>query len=79
MDEIQIPINIMKEKILYCLPENVEIDDDAIKVISKSVNLFFEELSHKIVFDKDINKIKIKDIKICLETEKKFNFLSKLK
>ena len=79
MDEIHIPINIMKEKILYCLPENAEIDDEAIKVLSNSVNLFFKELSHKIIFDKDNNKIKIKDIKICLEADKKFNFLQKLK
>ena len=79
MDEIHIPANIVKEKVLYCLPENSEIEDDAVKAITKSVNLFFKELSNKISFDKDINKIKIKDIKICLENEKKFTFLSKLK
>lgn len=79
MEEIHIPMNIMKEKILYCLPENAEIEDEAIRAISNSINLFFKELSHKIVFDKEINKIKIKDIKVCLETEKKFNFLQKLK
>lgn len=79
MDEIHIPINITKEKILYCLPEEAEIEDEAVKAITKSVNLFFKELSLKIDYDRSINKIKIKDIKNCLDSDKKYHFLSKLK
>ena len=55
MDEIHIPINIMKEKILYCLPENAEIDDEAIKVLSNSVNLFFNSWNGGLEFTKKLN------------------------
>jgi hypothetical protein len=76
---IEIPLNILKEKILFCLPPNMEIQDDAIKVTSLALNHFFKVLVNKIHLDpNEEKKILVKDIKQCIENEEKFKFMRKL-
>jgi hypothetical protein len=78
-NEIEVPLNILKEKILYCLPNNSEIEDDAVKAVSKSLNFFLRILAKKIpINSNEEKKILIKDIKTCFENEKDFFFLKKL-
>lgn len=38
--DIEIPLNVLKEKLLYCLPPDTEIEDDALKVMSLSLGHF---------------------------------------
>lgn len=77
--KIEIPLNILKEKILFCLPPNIEIEDDAIKMTSLALNHFFKDLVKKIPLEEnEEKKILVKDIKQCIENEEKFKFMRKL-
>jgi hypothetical protein len=77
--QIEIPLNVLKEKILYCLPPESEIDDDAVKAMSLALGHFLKILAKKIPIDtNEEKKILIKDIKTCIENEKLFHFLKKL-
>ncbi len=77
--ELEVPLNILKEKIIYCLPPNSEIEDDAIIVMSQALNHFLKLLATKIPCNSnEEKKILIKDIKTCIENEKIFCFLKKL-
>jgi hypothetical protein len=76
---IEIPLNIMKEKINSCLPHETEIEDDAIKAFSIALEHFLQILAKKIKLDNnDEKKILIKDIKECIELNDEFFFLRKL-
>lgn len=76
--ELQVPLNVIKEKVLIALPE-VEIEDDAIIVISKALNFFLNNLAKKIPIDLNCEKkILIRDIKTCIESEEVFSFLKKV-
>ena len=78
-DDIEIPLNILKEKILYCLPKDSEIDDDAVIITSKALNFFLKTFSSNIPLNSnEEKKILIKDIKVCIDNNKKFSFLKKL-
>ena len=46
--DVQIPLNILKEIIIYCLPKNSEIDDDAIVLINQSVNYFMKTFTKRL-------------------------------
>ena len=74
--DIQIPLNILKEKIIYCLHKNSEIDDDAVVLINQSVNYFLKTFTKSIQFDN--KKIMLKHIKHCIDSDKNFVFLKKL-
>lgn len=77
--EIDIPLNVVKEKVVYCLPPDAKIEDEAVIAISHSLKYFLKELADKI--PKDTNeekKILVKDIKTCIESEQIFCFLKKL-
>lgn len=77
--QIEIPLNVLKEKILYCLPADSEIDDEAVKAMSLALNHFLKILAKKIPIDtNEEKKILIKDIKNCIDNEKIFSFLKKL-
>jgi hypothetical protein len=60
-NEIEIPLNIIKEKMLYSLPPGTEIDDDAIKVSSLAVNYFLGNFVKKLNYND--RKIMVRDIK----------------
>jgi hypothetical protein len=77
--QIEVPLNTLKEKVLYSLPPDSEIDDEAIKMMSYSLNHFLKDFVHKIKYDStDEKKILIKDIKQCIENENIYGFLRKL-
>jgi hypothetical protein len=77
--QIEIPLNVLKEKILYCLPPDTEVEDEAVKAMSLALEHFMKILAHKIPIDtNEEKKILIKDIKSCIENEKMFYFLKKL-
>lgn len=77
--EIEVPLNILKDKILYCLPANTEIEDDAVILVSNALNHFLKILAKKIPYDSnEEKKILIKDIKTCIENEDIFSFMKKL-
>lgn len=73
---IEIPLNIMKEKIMYSLPEGSDIEDDAVIAINEALNLFLGDFTKHLKYDE--KKIMIKHIKNCIDTEKRFLFLKKL-
>jgi hypothetical protein len=76
---IEIPLNILKEKILICLPPHIEMEDSAIEVTSHALNHFFKVFVNKISFEpNDERKILVKDIKQCIENEEIFKFMRKL-
>jgi hypothetical protein len=76
---IEIPLNVIKEKVLYCLPQDAQIEDSAVEAISLALEYFMKKLASKIPIDRnDEKKILIKDIKTCIENETKFSFLKKL-
>lgn len=78
-DRFEVPLNILKEKLNYCIHNENEFDNEAVMAISLAINVFFKDLSSKITISQEkIKKIMIKDIKACIENEKKFNFLLKL-
>lgn len=78
-DRVEVPLNILKEKLNYCIHNENEFDNEAVLAISLAINVFFKDLSSKITISQEkIKKIMIKDIKACIENEKKFNFLLKL-
>ena len=74
-NQIEIPLNILKEKVLYSLPLGSEIDDDAVKIVSKALSYFLNKFVKKIQYSD--NKILVKDIKNHIE-EIEFSFLRKL-
>jgi hypothetical protein len=77
--KIEIPLNILKEKIIFCLPPNIEIEDDAIKVTSLALNHFLKVFVNKISLEPNgEKKILVKDIKQCIENEEIFKFMRKL-
>jgi hypothetical protein len=77
--EIEIPLNVLKEKILFSIPPDSSIDDDAVIAISYALKHFLKLLSDKINFENnEEKKILVKDIKTSIENEKVFSFLKKL-
>jgi len=78
-DRLEIPLNILKEKLIYCIQNENNFENEAVKAISLSINVFFKDISNKISLNQENKKkIMIKDIKNCIENEKKFSFLNKL-
>jgi hypothetical protein len=76
--EIEVPLNIIKEKLNLALPET-EVEDEAILGFSYALNHFLTLLAKKIKIENSPEKkILIKDIKNCIDNEKNFNFLKKL-
>lgn len=73
--ELQIPLNIIKDIIMFCLP-NTEIDNNAVLVINQSLNYFLKVFAQKIKYEN--NTIMIKNIKKCITSDKRFYFLKKL-
>ena len=76
-DNIELPLNIIKQKIEFCLPPNTEIDDLAIIAINRSLNFFLKDFAKSIKYEN--GKIKMKHIKTTIDNGKKFEFLRKLK
>ena len=74
-NQIEVPLNILKEKVLYSLPFGSEIDDDAVKIVSIALNYFLNQFVKKIQYTD--NKILVKDIKNHIE-ENEFSFLRRL-
>jgi hypothetical protein len=75
---IEVPLNIIKEKVNLALPET-EVDDEAILGFSYALNHFLTLLAKKITIENSPEKkILIKDIKNCIENEKTFSFLKKV-
>jgi hypothetical protein len=80
-NDIDIPLNIIKEKVLYSLPQNAEIEEDALIVISAALKHFLTDFSGKlpITIDGDERKIKVKDIKTLIQdNDDKYFYLKKL-
>jgi hypothetical protein len=80
-NDIEIPLNILKEKVLYALPPNSEIDDDTLKVMSQALKYFLNDFSKQLPksLEADDKKLKIKNIKATiLSEEKKYFFLKGL-
>jgi hypothetical protein len=76
--EIEVPLNIIKEKIELAIP-GVEVEDEAILGFSCALDHFLSLLAKKIHIDNnDEKKILIRDIKSSIEGEPKFSFLKKL-
>jgi hypothetical protein len=75
-NEIEIPLNIIKEKILYSLPPGTEIEDDAIKASSLALNYFLGNFAKKIQFSD--KKILVRDIKNYILEDDDLFFLKKL-
>ena len=73
---IEVPLNIMKEKIMYSLPDGSDIEDDAVIAINQALNLFLGDFTKHLKYDD--KKIMIRNIKNCIDTEKRFLFLKKL-
>lgn len=73
---IEIPVNIIKEKIEFCLPPGTQIEDEAVIAINKSLLGFLDCFAKSIKYEN--NKIMVKNIKNTIENEKIFNFLKKL-
>ena len=73
--KIEIPLNVIKEKVLMSLPCEARIEDESIFAISYALNHFLGVLAKKIPIDSgEDKKILIKDIKTCIESEKQFCF-----
>lgn len=75
-NNIEVPVNIIKEKIEFCLPANSQIEDDAVIAINKSLLKFLDCFAKKVKYEN--NKIMVKNIKNTIENEKMFSFLKKL-
>ena len=75
-NEIEIPLNILKEKMLYSLPSGTEIDDDAIKASSLALNYFLRNFVRKINYND--KKIMVRDIKNQILEDDNLHFLRKL-
>lgn len=81
MDKVEIPLNIIKEKVSLSLPHDTDIDNGALVALNKSLNLFLGHLSNKIKisFSKNLDKkVMIKDLKECIESNPEFECLLKL-
>ena len=76
--QVEVPLNLIKEKVSLALP-GVDLEDEAVLGISYALNHFLSVLAKNIPIDtNEEKKILIKDIKICIENEPKFNFLRKI-
>jgi hypothetical protein len=75
-NEIEIPLNILKEKMVYSLPSGIEIDDDAIKASSIALNYFLRSFVRKIKYSD--KKIMVRDIKNQILEDDNLYFLRKL-
>lgn len=85
LDEIsdlnyEIPLNILKEKVLYCLPPGTEIEEECYYQINKALNNFLKYFALKLPYqqENDEKKILIKDIKNCIDDNESFAFLKRL-
>jgi len=75
----EIPLNVLKEKVLYCLPPATEVEEESFIVINKALNHFLKYFASKLPFQQDNEKkILIKDIKTCLDNDKNLSYLKKL-
>jgi hypothetical protein len=80
-NDIEVPLNILKEKVLYSLPTGTEVEDNAIIVISQALKHFLNNFSQNlpISLEADDKKLKIKHIKSLIQNEdKKYFFLKGL-
>jgi hypothetical protein len=75
-NEIEIPLNIIKEKMLYAIPPGTEIDDEAIKASSLALNYFLRNFARKIRYND--KKILVRDIKNQILEDENLHFLKKL-
>jgi hypothetical protein len=80
-NDVEVPLNILKEKVLYALPMGCEIEDEALTVISLALKHFLVDFSKDlpISLEGDEKKLKIKNIKTLIQSEdKKYFFLKGL-
>ena len=72
-------LNIIKEKVLYCLPPKTELDENCYQVINYSLNHFLKYFASKLNYQQESEKkILIKDIKSCLDEDEKLSMFRKL-
>ncbi len=74
--EIEVPLNLLKEKIIYSLPPGTEIDDNAVRASSLALNYFLRDFARKIQYND--KKILVRDIKDNIIKDEKLHFLKKL-
>ncbi len=75
----EVPLNIIKEKVLYSLPARTEVDENCYVIFNKALNHFLKYFSSNLPYQHDNEKkILIKDIKTCMDNDKKFSFLKRL-
>jgi hypothetical protein len=80
-NDIEVPLNILKERVLYSLPLNTEVEDDSIPIFSEALKHFLIDFSNNIpnTLEKDEKKLKIKHLKSIIQKEdKKYFFLKNL-
>ena len=75
-DQIEIPLNVIKDKILFSLPNDAQIEDDAVLAINQALKFFLESFAKKIKYEN--KKVMVKNIKNCINSDKNFIFLKKL-
>ena len=78
-NDIEMPLNVIKEKVLYSLPNGTELEDNAVIALSKALNYFLNEFSKDlpISLEGENKKLKIKNIKTLIQNEEKKYFFLK--